>query len=151
MIEFVFPDHPTDRKWWTTLVMSSIPRLSHQTLTSYYRRDPIQVLLFHQSFKDITWYNWYNHRNRGGWGFKMVIPKVGWFSVVHTSLSQAPAWHDAVQAAPLSTRGPSTQLTLLDASQVPKMAGWWLTYPSEKIESVGMIKIPTEWKVIIES
>ena len=29
--------------------------------------------------------------------------------------------------------------------------GWWLTYPSEKYESrssVGMMKFPTEWKVI---
>ena len=26
--------------------------------------------------------------------------------------------------------------------------GWWLTYPSEKYESVGMMTFPTEWKVI---
>jgi hypothetical protein len=24
--------------------------------------------------------------------------------------------------------------------------GWWLTYPSEKYESVGMMTFPTEWK-----
>jgi hypothetical protein len=26
------------------------------------------------------------------------------------------------------------------------ISGWWLTYPSEKNESVGMMKFPTEWK-----
>ena len=25
--------------------------------------------------------------------------------------------------------------------------GWWLTYPSEKYESVGMMKFPNEWKI----
>jgi len=28
------------------------------------------------------------------------------------------------------------------------IAGWWLTYPSEKYESVGIMNFPTEWKVI---
>ena len=27
-----------------------------------------------------------------------------------------------------------------------KTSGWWLTYPSEKYESVGMMTFPTEWK-----
>ena len=27
------------------------------------------------------------------------------------------------------------------------MSGWWLTYPSEKYESVGMMKFPNEWKI----
>ena len=33
------------------------------------------------------------------------------------------------------------------------ITGWWLTYPSEKwwTSSVGMMKFPTEWKVIIHS
>ena len=26
------------------------------------------------------------------------------------------------------------------------MTGWWYTYPSEKYESVGAVKFPTEWK-----
>ena len=27
-------------------------------------------------------------------------------------------------------------------------SGWWYTYPSEKYELVGMMKFPTEWKII---
>ena len=26
------------------------------------------------------------------------------------------------------------------------ISGWWLTYPSQKFESVGIMKFPTEWK-----
>jgi hypothetical protein len=31
---------------------------------------------------------------------------------------------------------------------IPLMShsGWWLTYPSEKYESVGMMTFPTEWE-----
>jgi hypothetical protein len=28
------------------------------------------------------------------------------------------------------------------------LTGWWLSHPSEKYESVGMMTFPTEWKVI---
>ena len=28
---------------------------------------------------------------------------------------------------------------------INSFSGWWLTYPSEKYESVGMMRFPTEW------
>jgi hypothetical protein len=31
------------------------------------------------------------------------------------------------------------------------ISGWWLTYPSEKNESVGMMKFPTEWKQMFQT
>ena len=39
-----------------------------------------------------------------------------------------------------------------DISKHHEIAGWWLTYPSEKYEwkSDGMMIIPNIWKVIIQ-
>ena len=31
------------------------------------------------------------------------------------------------------------------------LSGWWYTYPSEKYESVGMMKFPTEWKKMFQT
>ena len=31
------------------------------------------------------------------------------------------------------------------------LSGWWYTYNSEKYESVGMMKFPTEWKKMFQT